>query len=241
MKFTLSPFKRIKERKAAIRKANEERMKAREKIIDDYYNKSFDILQAEADKAYEEDKKECEKHNGICPKCGGKDIVDKVIIAKKTVNYYGLSASSTQDEERIYVNHCNTCGHEWDKQDTRHGFASTDYVINALDNKYLSFFDDLYDFLNEKRNLPSFWAYNPIDLRTMPREYIECGIYRFRFSSYCFDSNKKDEVFGIKMVYDVEKEGYNADKYAFTLTDELWQRVVGAINDVYKKTNHDKE
>jgi hypothetical protein len=96
-----------------------------------------------ASQEYKEQKENQRTHDSRCPKCrADKDkIVDKIAktSGKGKVDgsfYLGFgSISGSMDIDTDSVNHCNVCGHEWEKFKTKY-VSKTDILRVTL--KYLS-------------------------------------------------------------------------------------------------------
>ena len=83
-----------------------------------------------------------EDHDGTCPHCGAKEIVNKItrVQGKGSVggsfslgfgSVYGSSSSDTNE-----VNHCNSCGNQWKKYSYKVKWSSDFYSewFNAIDS-----------------------------------------------------------------------------------------------------------
>lgn len=70
--------------------------------------------------------KETKKHNSECPKCNGIEIVDKIIFNTKSNT--SLLGGSYTNSEKVVLNKCKNCDHEWNKEEIYY----TDMIFSSI-------------------------------------------------------------------------------------------------------------
>ena len=183
-------LKAKKAKKEAERKAKEEKDLAeaamkkkayrerKEKIIS-YINNYDKELEKKINEKYENDKKEVEKKNSTCPRCGSKNVVHKVTRTKGEIHGEGHSSgcgslggslfglngyisqhgySSIDGElDTLQINRCKDCEEEWNIEEAEepsyHGNVFSNYdsfVPGFLFRRLDEYYTMKYDPYDEK-------------------------------------------------------------------------------------------
>lgn len=120
------------------------------KLIADGCDKILKLAEEYSFTFYKEEEKRKKDKDSICPKCDGKEIVDKISRVEGSGSVSGsfrwgggsiYGSSSTDTNE---VNHCNKCGNQWKKYDRK--YKSKDQVIADWLNDLNTVFEGKYTF-----------------------------------------------------------------------------------------------
>ena len=109
-------------------------------IIVGEYNAFLSDSEERAEMMDEYYRKDAEKRNNTCPKCGGTEVVHKIarthgsgsVSGGGFLSFNHVSGSSKMDTDP--VNHCNGCGHQWKKVsgDFSYAFEHTRKALQKL-------------------------------------------------------------------------------------------------------------
>ena len=220
-----------KERLEKIKKDIERRIEIRRAVIDPYISKKNEENDKIGEDEYNQLKSECDAANSVCPKCGGKDIINRFVRVQgdlKGRSYSGPYTGSGSIEgslDTLKVNECKACGNQWEiaemelsKEDcTPADFRPYDYSsrIGFLYRRVLGVLEKDDDEKNELEPKEFLSCY-----KDTPREAIEYCLYIYGRQDIIY---REDEMLGTKLVSDKKNPNYNANPYLFTLKDEIWK------------------
>ena len=136
-------------------------------LIAEGRDKLIAMAEEKSSKHYVEESSRQKEKNGTCPNCGDKTIVNKISrvegsghvsgsFAYGFGSVYGSSKTDTNE-----VNHCNKCGNQWKKYDTK--YKLSDDIIADWLNDLNTVYDVKYTFGDKTvellKNIPaeSIW------------------------------------------------------------------------------------
>ena len=152
--------KEKKEKEALQREAKRKQEEANAIAFKKEYQSTLDLLQLkvreENTKSYEIQKSYAERTNSTCPKCKGKNVIDKIqrlqgeihgsssIYGSGNLFHSSISGSGSIDGkiDTNEINCCKDCGNEWKK------VKSTDYSYKSLSDKIDRFVYHVRGFYN---------------------------------------------------------------------------------------------
>ena len=229
------------------KKAYQERKAKIDNYLNDYYEKTDKKLE----ERYEQDKARAEKINSTCPKCGSKNVVQKIVRTKGELHgegnchgygshsLFGGSYSSYGHSEidgkldTYPVNRCKDCENEWKVVEVEypHNYYDAFSTYNSFCPARLLF--SIEDYLEMK--------FNPEDMKE------ECNSLEEKREKYIEKTSSSSFLVDYQNVprYMIEYALYLAiigrwgipdwnklfnyhkddDKYSFTMSDELWELV----------------
>lgn len=77
-------------------------------------------------KRNEKNEEDTKTYNSVCTKCNGVDIVEKIVFnVKNNPSFLG----SYTNTEKMVLNRCKTCDHEWEKKENTY----IDYISLSID------------------------------------------------------------------------------------------------------------
>ena len=219
-----------KERLESIKKAIERRIELRRAVIDPYISKKNEESDRIGEDEYNKAKSECDAKNSVCPKCGGKDIINRFVRVQGDLeghSYSGLytgSGSIKGSLDTLKVNECKACGNQWEVAEVEHSreyytpadFSPYDYCsrIGFLYRRVLGVLEKSEDKINDPKPSEFLTCY-----KDTPREAIEYCLYIYGLHDRCGEN----EMLGTKIVSDKKNPNYNDNPYLFTLKDEVWK------------------
>lgn len=225
--------KEAEEKIKKIKEAREKRIEERKAIIGPYLEKKLAELDAEGEKLMNADIAKCDEANSKCPKCGSTSVINKFVKVQGSMsgNYdsfsyrgYGSGRGEIEGElDTFKVNECKDCGNQWEiaKPENK---CSLDYVLDNFspyECGYLGhFFRRIARILDgeEKGDVKPHKIYSCY--KDTPREVIEYCLFLQGPHEWHKESGY---ILGTKMEKDESKEGYNYDKYLYTISDEVWE------------------
>ena len=219
---------REKERIGRLKKDREKKIEYKQTLIDPYLKAKEDEAKRIGKEEYDKELSKCEEKNSVCPKCGGKTIINKFLRVQGKIEgksrSYGFSSSGDIDGEidTFKVNECKDCGHQWEL--SKPEYELDDYTPHDFDPyNYCSRVGTLYRSINRvlegEKDLEEIKYLECF--KDTPKEVIEYLLYCW----YIFDGyhwGNEDTALGIKIINDEKKENYNHSPYLFTITDEVW-------------------
>ena len=225
--------RREKERLEKIKKDREKKIEAREAIIDPYIDAKTKEAEEIGKLEYQKEKDECDIKNSVCPKCGGKNIINRFVKIQGEIDGhshgYSFSGSYGTMEGKINtfkVNECKACGNQWEVAEPEYTIddcTPSDFSPYNLGSKIGFLYRRVRGVLEKDEDEMN-------DLK--PSKYLEC--YKdtpreaLEYCLYCFgvsESYSRDNLLGTKMISDKKSPDYNDNPYLFTLKDEVWDIV----------------
>lgn len=239
----------IKKRRQAIYDENERRENERKKLIEGYLVPATEEYWELEGKAHQADKEQCALQNGVCPKCGGKNIVDKGISYTDYEPDYSYPFRRFIDKpvtKMKYINHCTDCEHEWDKSVTKYeeyhakGNYYT-YIPDPFDTYIYGLADDIIRFFGDtKWGIDNVWGLCELDVTTIPREVIEYLVYK-NWASGVRYRGKDEELLGVKIIKDKYNKKFNGSEYLFTMPDAYWEMVQEELKRIVDKFKEEEK
>ena len=228
---------RLEEERIRELKANRKRkIENRKAIIDPFLEQKSKEAEEAGKKEQEKELKECEAKNSVCPKCGGKNVINRFVRVQGKIDghshgYFGGSYGNVSGElDTLKVNECKDCGNQWEiaKPDSS---RLSDYIHDDFSiYNYGSFIGFLYrriDGILEKKD-GEINRLEPMNLlieryKSAPREALEYCLYswyKIHEDDHYIHPNEK--ILGTKLVKDEKSPDFNADPYLFKLNEETW-------------------
>lgn len=222
-----------RERLEKIKKDREKRIESRKSIIDPYIEKKQEEAERIGKEEYQKEKDECDMKNSVCPKCGGKDIINRFVRIQGEIDghshgySFGGSYGSLEGKlDTLKVNECKACGNQWEVE-------KLDYI---LDDCIPQDFNPYH--LGSKigflyRRVRGVLENNEDEINDLkPNKYLEC--YKdtpreaLEYCLYCYGIGElygEKDLLGTRLVDDKKSPNYNDNPYLFTLKDEVWDIV----------------
>lgn len=225
--------RREKERIEKIKKAREKRIELRRAIIDPYIEKKVEECKKIGQEEYKRLQDECGIKNSACPKCGGKDIINRFVKIQGEVDGhshgypFGGSYGSIEGKLNTFkVNECKVCGNQWEIAEPEYSledctpddFSPYEFgsKIGFLFRRVRGVLEKSEDEINDLKPNKYLECY-----KDTPREALEYCLYIFGVH----DLYGEKELLGTKLIEDKKSPDYNDNPYLFTLTDEVWSIV----------------
>ena len=226
-----------------IAKAEKEKYKERKKMIDDYFAEEYTKAQKIIQKFELESQKEADKINSVCPNCGSRNVVQKIIQTKGelhgngssySVSTYSYGTSKVDGKIDTYpVNRCKDCENEWyiavPKTEKYHDPYK---AYDSYEPEYL--LRHIYDYIK--------LSYDPYNIR---EEYNSLEEKREKFiekTARVLDCYKHSPRYAMDYALFTAINGYSGryffddikeyfgdfvakDAYTYEMPDELWEIV----------------
>ena len=249
----------IKRRREEKRKAQEEKLRAiktsrefsiqrRKELVDKFLKEEREKDLLYGKQLHEEDIKECNEKNSICPRCGGGEVINKFVRIKGDLSGssggyvsgsggllggYISGHSSGHIEGHLdtqKVNECSKCGHQWEISIPKHNY-DCDYAYDSFDvygfGSPVGFlYRRISRIINDKEKLEKS-HYLTGTYESAPREVLEYCIFKWAEN----ERYREDitDIFGIPIIRDEESPEYNNDPYLFRFNDRVWEIVKTVI------------
>ncbi len=199
----------------------EKKKSERQALVQSWLEKEVADREKSGEESMKEDVAECDAKNSVCPKCGGKNIINRYVLISLSGHDFGNSAEEI-DLESFKVNECKACGNQWEIARPLHSY-SLDYTVdNYSPYDYSGYLGFLYRRI--KAGLEGQEKPEPKKLlevyKNTPKEVLECCLYR----QACYQGDMYDEkILGTKIVSDILDPQYNANEYLYRISDEAWR------------------
>lgn len=170
--------------------------KEQQKLIDDGIVKLKELANKKSVNHNEHERTRQDKHNSICPNCGGTSVVNKISNVEGNGQVSGsfyFGSGSLYGSSKIRTNnvkHCNNCGNQWKLYETnfryeRHFLVDFFNDINtAYEGKY-SFADKIFEILKDipAESIWSVFIENHSECYGSTQRNLSLKILRTKFKS----------------------------------------------------------
>ena len=196
-----------------------------------------------------------EEKNSVCPKCGSKNVVHKVVRGKGDIHgsgssslsgsisgglfgvgggIYGSGRSRVDGKYDTYpVNKCKDCEHEWNVEESEHYSTTDDFShYNSIAPGYFyrrieNYFDLEYDPYDEKEQFNSLEEKQQDFFDRQSKSNI-LKPYK-NIPRYMVEvalyEGLHDSIYPLDKVDPIFNYHEDDDKYSYTMSDELWEIV----------------
>ena len=222
-----------KERIEKIKKEREKRYELRKSLISPYIEAKIKEAERIGKEEYQKEKDECDIKNSVCPKCGGKVIINRFVKIQGEIDGhsrgYSFGGSYGTMEGKINtlkVNECKACGNQWEVAEPEYDLED----CTPLDFNPFSFGSKIGFLYRRVRGVLENNEDEINDLK--PSNYLEC--YKdtpreaLEYCLYCYGIGElygEKDLLGTRLVDDKKSPDYNHDQFLFTLKDEVWEIV----------------